>query len=152
MGGEFWSPGTQSMDTGTGAGSGWARPSGPTGTQGVQVGVQPEEGQRRATMGPEQGLSLPRSESDTAFHSPLQPPRTVSGSPGPLLLSLSARAALPAPLVRNESVQEPGLCWGVAGCPWLPGFAQKRGESAAAPARARRPGVCEEDSRSVQSV
>lgn len=120
MGREFWSPGTQSMDTGTGAGSGWAHPSGPTGTRGVWAGVQPEEGQRRAIVAPEQGLSLPRSESDTALHSPSQPPRTISGNPGPLLLSLSARAALPAPLVRNESVQEPGIRWGDGGVSLAP--------------------------------
>ena len=47
-------------------------------------------GQRRAIAGPEQGLPLPRSENDTALHSPSQPPRMVWGSPGPLPLSLSA--------------------------------------------------------------
>lgn len=59
-------------------------------------GVQLEEAQRRPLIvGPEQGPPLPGSESNTAFHGPSQPPRTVWGSPGPpptLLLCLSSLA------------------------------------------------------------
>lgn len=82
---EFWSPGTQGMDSGDGGRlrvgmSLWPCRYPILGWGGCNW-KRPREGP--LIVGPEQGPPLPSSESNTALHGPSQSPRTVWGIPGP---------------------------------------------------------------------
>lgn len=153
MGREFWSPGTQSMDPGTGDRlwvgmslwpyrypGGWRQ-----GCNWKRVREGPLWRQNRGSHCLGQRVTLP----STALRSL---PERSWGALGPSCSpSLPKQPCLPLWSGMSQC-KSPASARGVVGCPWLPGFAQKRGESAAAPARSRQPGVCEEDSRSAQSV
>lgn len=106
---------------------------------------QLEEGQRGSNCGARADPSLPRLEGTTS--------QDILGDPGtpPLLSVCLSSLACPSGQESDSAraQQVPSACGGRA---LLPQITRKWGESLAVPALAWLPGVCWEDSRSVQSA